>query len=172
MFSRLPYAEEIGLSKDIPVKMVRPEFLDFVNYNICKAYSEMHGKDAAVGFFRRVGEIGFQEMRKMVDFPSSDPYEVLKTVGEFLERMGYMSRIQLTKVEEGEVIIEMFGVSVVKSSISLVEGGASPSHFMTNLMFAALKEVSGVHADIYDLTLEQPSAETGYGMEKWVLEKI
>jgi len=160
------------LSKDIPVKMVKPEFLDFVNFNICKAYSERHGKDEAVGFFRRVGEIGFQGLRKMVDFKSSDPYEVLGTVGEFLEDMGYMSKIQLTKVEEDEVIIEMFGVSVIESSIRLTEGGASPSHFMTNLMFAALKEVSGVHADIYDLTLEQPSAETGYGREKWVLKKL
>ena len=160
------------MSKDIPVRMVRPKFLDFVNYNICKAYSEMHGKDAAVGFFRRVGEIGFQELRGMVDFPSSDPYDVLRTMGEFLEGMGYMSKIQLTKVEEDEVIIEMFGVSVIKSSIRLVEGGASPSHFMTNLMFAALKELSGVRADIYDLTLEQPSAETGYAKEKWVLKKI
>jgi len=160
------------LSKDIPVKMVRPEFLDFVNYNICKAYSEKYGREAAAEFFRRVGEIGFQELRKMVEFPSSDPYEVLRTVGKFLEDMGYMSKIRLTKVEENEVIIEMFGVSVIKSSIRLVEGGDSPSHFMTNLMFAALKEMSGVRADIYDLTLEQPSAETGYAKEKWVLKKI
>jgi len=160
------------LSKGVRVKMVRPEFLDFVNYNICKAYSEAHGKDAAEAFFRRVGEVGFQELKRRVGFPSSDPYEVLKTVGGFLERMGYMSKIQLTKVEENEVVIEMFGVSVIKSSIRLVEGGDSPSHFMTNLMFAALKEVSGVRADIIDLTLEQPSAETGYAKEKWVLKKI
>lgn len=43
---------------------------------------------------------------------------------------------------------------------------------MTNMMFAALKDVIGVRADIYDLTLEQPSAEKGYAKEKWVLKKI
>ncbi len=160
------------MSKDIPFKMVKPEFLDFVNYNICKTYSEKYGKERAEEFFRRVGEIGFEELNKMVDFPSSDPYDVLRTVGKFLEDMGYMSKIQLTKVEEDEVVIEMFGASVIRSSIRLVEGGDSPSHFMTNLMFAALKEVSGIRADIYDLTLEQPSAETSYTMEKWVLKKI
>jgi len=159
------------LSKDTPMKMVRPEFIDSINYNICKAYSELHGKDAAMNFFRRVGEIGFQELRKMVGFPSSSPHDVLRTVAEFLEKMGYMSKIRLTKVEEDEVIIEMFGVSVTKSSIRLTEEGASPSHFMTNLMFAALEEVSGVRADIYDLTLEQPSEETGYAKEKWVLKR-
>jgi hypothetical protein len=160
------------LDKDIPIKMVRPEFLDFLNYNICKTYSELHGKEKAEAFFRRVGEIGFQELKKMVEFPSLEPYDVLKTVAEFLERMGYMSKIKLTKVEKDEVIIEMFGVSVTKSSIRLLEEGASPSHIMTNLMFAALKELCGIHADIYDLTLEQPSAETGYGREKWVLKKL
>ncbi|MEM2927309.1 MAG: hypothetical protein QW220_06385 [Candidatus Bathyarchaeia archaeon] len=154
------------------MKMVRPEFIDFLNYNICKAYSELYGKEAAEAFFRRVGEIGFQELRKMVEFPSSEPYDVLRTIAEFLENMGYMSKIKLTKVEENEVIIEMFGVSVTKSSIRLLKEGASPSHIMTNLMFAALKELSGLHADIYDLTLEQPSAETGYGREKWVLKKL
>lgn len=162
----------IDLSKEVPVKMVKPEFLDFVNYNICKAYSEKYGKEAAEEFFRRVGEIGFGELKRMVEFPSKEPYDVLTTVGKFLEDMGYMSKIQLSKVEEGEVIIEMSGVSVIKSSIRLVDGGDSPSHFMTNLMFAALKEVSGVQADIYDLTLEQPSEETGYAMEKWVLKKL
>ncbi|MBS7609035.1 hypothetical protein KEJ19_00485 [Candidatus Bathyarchaeota archaeon] len=154
------------------MKMVRPEFIDFLNYNICKAYSELYGKEAAEAFFHRVGEIGFQELRKMVEFPSSEPYDVLRTIAEFLERMGYMSKIKLTKVEENEVIIEMFGVSVTRSSIRLLKEGASPSHIMTNLMFAALKELSGIHADIYDLTLEQPSPETGYGREKWVLKRL
>ena len=108
----------------------------------------------------------------MIDFPSIDPYEVLKTVGVFLEEIGYMSKIQLSKVEEDYVIIEMFGVSVIKTSIRMVDGGSSPSHFMMNLVFAALKEMSGVHADVYDLTLQQPSAKTGYAKEKWVLKKI
>ena len=160
------------MSKDLQFKMISPQFLDFVNYNICEAYSEFHGKDAAVVFFRRAGEIGFQELRKMVDFQSSDPHDVLRTVSEFLEKMGYMTKIRLTKVEENEAIIEMYGVSVAKSSIRLTKEGASPSHFMTNLMFAALKEISGVRADIYDLTLEQSSNETGYAREKWILKKI
>ena len=160
------------VSKEISVKMVKPEFLDFMNYNICKAYSQKYGKEKAEEFFRLVGEIGFKELRKMFEFPSNEPYEVLKTVGKFLEDAGYMSKIQLNKVKEDEIIIEMFGVSVIKSSIRLVESGHSPSHFMTNLMFAALKEVSGIQANIYDLTLEQPSEKTGYTMEKWMLKKM
>lgn len=158
--------------KEIPIKPIKPEFLDFVNYNICKAYSETHGKEAAEAFFRKVGRIGFQELRRRVEFPSREPYEVLRRVAGFLEEMGYLAKIQLTKVEEDEVIIEMFGVSVVNSSMRLVREGASPSHFMTNLMFAALEEMCGLSANIVDLTLEQPTVETGYAKEKWILKKI
>ncbi|MBS7638284.1 hypothetical protein KEJ49_05300 [Candidatus Bathyarchaeota archaeon] len=160
------------LEKEIPIKPIKPEFLDFINYNICKAYSETHGKEAAEAFFRKVGRIGFQELRSRIEFPSREPYEVLRKVASFLEEMGYLAKIQLTKVEEDEVIIEMFGVSVVNSSMRLVREGASPSHFMTNLMFAALEEMCGLRADIIDLTLEQPTAETGYAKEKWILKKI
>jgi hypothetical protein len=39
-------------------------------------------------------------------------------------------------------------------------------------MFAALKEVSGIQANIYDLTLEQPTETTGYAKEKWMLKQI
>lgn len=160
------------MDKEIPIKPIKPEFLDFVNYNICKAYSETYGKEAAEAFFRKVGRIGFQELRRRIEFPSREPYEVLRRVASFLEEMGYLAKIYLTKVEEDEVIIEMFGVSVVNSSMRLVREGASPSHFMTNLMFAALEEICGLRADIIDLTLEQPTAETGYAKERWILKKI
>jgi len=154
------------------VKQIKPEFLDFVNYNVCKSFSERCGKEAAADIFRRAGEIGFENLKSIVEFKSHEPYEVLRTVGEFLEEMGYMARINLTRVEENEVIIEMFGVSVIASSIRLTQEGASPSHIMTNLMFAALKDLCDVRADIIDLTLEQPSPESGYAREKWVLKKV
>jgi len=155
-----------------PVRQIKPEFLDFVNYGVCKALSDRYDKEAAVEVFRRAGEIGFENLKKVVEFKSREPYQVLKTVGNFLEEMGYMAKISLTKVEENEIIIEMSGVSVIASSIRLTQEGASPSHIMTNLMFAALKNLCNVRADIIDLTLEQPSAESGYAREKWVLKKI
>jgi len=154
------------------MRQIKPEFLDFVNYGVCKALSEKYGKEASVDIFRRVGEIEFENLKKIVEFKGYEPYEVLRTVGKFLEEMGYMAKISLTEVEENEVIIEMSGVSVIASSIRLTQEGASPSHMMTNLMFAALKDLCNVRADIIDLTLEQPSAESGYAREKWVLKKI
>lgn len=153
------------------VKQIKPEFLDFFNYGLCKALSERYGKEAAADLFRRTGEIEFENLKKIIQFKSHEPYEVLQTVGRFLEEMGYMAKISLTKVEENEVIIEMSGVSVIASSIRLTQEGASPSHIMTNLMFAALKDLCNVRAEIIDLTLEQPFPESGYAREKWILRK-
>ena len=154
------------------VKKISPEFLDFFNYGVCKSLSERFGKETAAEIFRRAGEIEFEELKKLVAFKSREPYEVLTTVGKFLEKMGYMARIELKRVEDDEVLIEMYGVSVIASSIRLTREAASPSHIMTNLMFAALKDLCGVRADIVDLTLEQPSPRTGYAKEKWILRKM
>jgi len=160
------------VSGRVSVKPINPDFLDFVNYAVCKALSERYGKDESAELFRRAGEIGFGELCRLVGFVSTDPADVLREVGMFLERMGYMARINLESVTENEVIVEMQGVSVIGSSIRLTREGASPSHIMTNLMFAALKEVCGMEASIIDLTLEQPSPVEGYAREKWVLKRI
>jgi len=154
-----------------PVRKISPEFLDLFNYGVCKSLSERLGKDAAAQVFRRAGQIEFEEMKKTSVFESREPFEVLRTVGKFLESRGYMARIELRKVERNEVIIEMYGVSVISSSIRLTEEGASPSHIMTNLMFAALENLCSIRADIVDLTLEKPSPESGYAKEKWILKK-
>ena len=158
--------------KRIFIKKIDPSFLDFVNYGVCSALSRTYGKEAAEKLFRLAGEIEFQELKKMISFEEKEPYIALKRVGEFLEKMGYMAKIKLTKVEENEVIIEMYGVSVIKSSKRLTNEGASPSHFMTNLMFATLKDLCDIRAEIKDLTLEIPAAEAGYAREKWTLRKI
>ncbi|MFB0543393.1 MAG: hypothetical protein ACETVR_01300, partial [Candidatus Bathyarchaeia archaeon] len=107
--------------KEQPIKEINPKFLDLFNYGICKALSERYGKEDAAEIFRSAGEIEFEELKKIVEFRSHEPYEVLKTVGGFLEEMGYMSEIRLTRVEEDEVIIEMSGVSVIESSIRLTQ---------------------------------------------------
>lgn len=170
----MSYVAGVPLSdnRDDLVRKISPDFLDLFNFGVCKSISERLGKDAAADVFRRAGEIEFEELEKTVLFQSREPYDVLRTVAQFLQREGYMARIELRKVEKNEVIVEMYGVSVISSSIRLTNQGFSPSHVMTSMMFAALKKLCGFRADIVDLTLEQPSAQSGYAKEKWILKKI
>lgn len=148
---------------------VDPRFLDLVNYGVCSALSRTHGREGAERVFRLAGEIAFKELNRRLRFESLEPYDVLRAIARFLEESGYMERIELTKVSPGEVIVNMYGVSVAESSKRLVDEGSAPSHYMTNLMFAALKELCGVKAEIIHLELDR---EKGTGKEKWVLSKI
>lgn len=152
-------------------KRIDPRFLDLINYGVCGALSRVIGKDEAAGVFRVAGEIAFTELKKSMDFKGMNPVAVLASIARFLEEAGYMARISLTRVTENEVIIEMYGVSVARSSKRLINEKASPSHFMTNLMFAALKDVCGVKADITDLDFDVPEKGLDHFREKWVLSK-
>lgn len=52
-----------------------------------------------------------------------------------------MKKIEIQRKSETEAIVDMYGVSVLDSSIKLTSEGKEPSHIMTNTMFAALDEL-------------------------------
>ncbi len=147
---------------------VDPTFLDLVNYGICRALNERLGKEATEQIFREVGRICYRRARDqgMIE-GKEDPLDALVEVARFLERMGYMERIVISRVSEDELLLDMYGVSVLRSSIELVDSGMAPSHYMTNMMFAALEE-HGVTAELVDLGFDP---EENHVREKWILKR-
>jgi hypothetical protein len=71
-----------------------------------------------------------------------------------LESVGYMERISIVNLSESEAIVEMFGVSVTKSSVDMLKVGRHPSHYMTNVMLAALKKL-GIRAELRDVDFDE-----------------
>jgi len=61
-----------------------------------------------------------------------------------------MEKILINKLSESEAIVEMYGVSVTESSADLLRAGKQPSHFMTNIMLAALRRM-GIQAELKDV---------------------
>ncbi len=147
---------------------VDPVFLDLINYGICRVLNERLGKEATEEIFREVGRVCYRRARErgLIE-RREDPLDTLVEVARFLERAGYMERIEVTKVSENELVLDMYGVSVLESSIELVESGMAPSHYMTNLMFAALEE-HGIAAELIDLGFDR---EGNHVREKWVLKR-
>lgn len=146
--------------------MVSPEFLDTLNYALCDAIHSVLG-DKAVEVFRLAGRRLYVELKeKGVVSPSSRPLDILQSIARYLEASGYVNRIVLQRVNDEEVIVEMFGVSVLRSSDRLVREKKQPSHIMTNTMFAALAEL-GYSAHITDLLLD---VEGNHVVEKWSLK--
>ena len=132
--------------------MIKPNFFDTINYSICQAVNELLGEESK-DFFKRVGECHLEEAleRGLLKIESDEkPLDVLIKIAKYLESTGYMEKISINKLSEKEAIVEMRGVSVTESSAKLLGEDKHPSHFMTNMMFAALKRI-GVQADLKDM---------------------
>ncbi|MCS7138124.1 MAG: hypothetical protein NZ941_07135, partial [Candidatus Caldarchaeum sp.] len=62
--------------------------------------------------------------------------------------------------------VDMYGVSVLDSSVKLTDEDREPSHIMTNTMFAALDEM-GYEAELIDLLFDK---EANHVREKWIIK--
>jgi hypothetical protein len=132
--------------------LIKPEFFDTINYSICQAVNEYLGEQSKA-FFMKVGEYHLDEalQRGVLTIEADEkPLEVLIKIAQYLESTGYMETISINKLSEKEAIVEMKRVSVTESSAKLLGESKHPSHFMTNMMFAALKRL-GVQADLRDM---------------------
>lgn len=135
---------------------------------MCDNLSRLLGKDKAEKFFREVGKTHYEELKKQglikVD---KDPLKTLESIVDYLQSSGYMRKIVISKLSESEVVVDMFGVSVLDSSMRLTDEGKAPSHIMTNTMFAALEDL-GHDVDIIDLAFDKGS---NHVREKWVIKR-
>jgi hypothetical protein len=138
------------------VSYIKPEFLDVINYAVCQAVNEyMGGK--ATEFFRKVGEYHLDEAlrRGLVRIePNDKPLDALIKIAKYLEAYGYMEQILINRMDEKAATVEMLGVSVTDSSAKLLGEKKQPSHYMTNVMFAALKRL-GVQAELKDMEFDR-----------------
>jgi len=135
---------------------VSAEFLDTINYAICRVVNDYLGEEASK-FFVKVGEYNLEEAlrRGLIKLdPNLGPLDNLIAVAKYLESAGYMEKISIVKLSESEAIVEMFGVSVTKSSVDLLKAGRHPSHYMTNIMLATLKKL-GIQAELRDVDFNE-----------------
>ncbi len=135
---------------------MKPEFLDAINYSICRAVNEHFGEKSA-GFFREVGEYHLEEASRR-GFVKIDhnrkPLDNLIEVAKYLEFTGYMDKIIIDRLSEDEALVEMHGVSVTASSVKLLKEHKHPSHFMTNIMLATLDKL-GIRAELEDTDFDE-----------------
>lgn len=135
--------------------MIDSDLLDILNLAICYASNE-YMKDKTAEFFRKVGEYHLEEAikRGYVKIESQDkPLDVLENVARYLESTGYMQQIIIQRFGDYEAVVEMKGVAVTRSSNEILTKGKQPSHFMTNIMLAALKRI-GVEAELEEVEFD------------------
>lgn len=65
-----------------------------------------------------------------------------------------MERVSIHRLSEKDAIVEINGVTVAESSARLLKEGNAPSHFMTNIVFAALKTYA-IQAGLKDMEYDE-----------------
>ena len=74
-----------------------------------------------------------------------------------------MQQIIIQRFGDYEAVVEMKGVAVTRSSNEILSRGQQPSHFMTNIMLAALKRI-GVEAELEDVKYRAMFSKTSRGL--------
>lgn len=162
------------VEEPVKPKQIKPEFLSLLNYSMCVAIAKHAGEETAQKIYEEMGEIMFEELKKELGITSTYPLTYFNQLARYLEDVGYMAKMEIKKVKENEFIMDGYGISVADVPARLeIENVRPYSHFMTNLMFAALKKQSNMKAE-----LRMPSEmfrrlkKLKHGTEIWVLSKI
>lgn len=95
--------------------------------------------------------------------PDDKPLDTLIKIARYLESVGYMEKIIINKLSENEALVEMHKVSVTRSSVKMLKENKQPSHYMTNIMLAALRKL-GIRAELKDVEFDE---EKCYFKEYW-----
>ena len=146
---------------------------DFINveiYAIYKAITEVSGEDGWKIMWRS-GELAFDQIEPTLDFPSREPLDVMRTVGEYLQRVGYLEAIELELKPGGLLEYQMINVPVRDSAVKLLEENAILPHWSTVMMVAALRKLCGVEAKMEAHDHRPELVNERESKERWILTK-
>jgi bifunctional DNA-binding transcriptional regulator/antitoxin component of YhaV-PrlF toxin-antitoxin module len=155
-----------------PIKYMDREFFDLETYALFSALNEIVGKKAWE-IALRGGEYAFAEVRKRLGIAETDPIALVKRLGKWLERMGY-ARIEIEKTGENEFLYTMYDTASrrgLRQTRKEKGEDAVLAHWSTVLMFAALKEMCKMKAEISHLDFAKEDKK-GPSVEKWTLSKL
>ena len=121
--------------------MIDDKFFDLELYGIYKAVNEKIG-DETWGIVWRSGEVVLDEIWDEINPDNStDVFAVLKNLGDYLGKVGYVDYIKVEKLSDSRVKYTMGKPVILPGAERLIKEGMVPPHISTSLMFAALKKL-------------------------------
>jgi hypothetical protein len=155
-----------------PIKHMDREFFDIETYALFSALNEIV-PEKAWEIALRGGEYAFAELKKRLNITEKDPIALVKLIGNWLEDMGY-ARIEIEQTKENVFHYSMYDTASRRGlrQIRKEKGNdAIMAHWSSVLMFAALKDMCNLKAEISHLDFAKED-DKGASVEKWVLSKI
>jgi hypothetical protein len=143
------------------------EFFDLEMFAIYKSINELLGKDSWKLVWR-TGEILISELRGRLGLQNKTPLEAMHILAEYLEKVGYVDKIEVRQIGEGDLEYAMSRPIIAPGAQRLIREGGVPPHLSTSLMFGALKLIFGMTAE---MTGEPVFQKDGGVVEKWKISQ-
>jgi hypothetical protein len=142
-------------------------FFDLEIYTIYKAIWENWGEKAWTVVWR-AGEILFDEINARLDLDISSPLEAMRGLADYLVNVGYFEAMHVTQTENDKLEYVMVDPAILPGAERIIDEGGVPAHISTALMFAGLKRLFGLRAEMIG---DPEFTEEGHAIEKWRLYK-
>jgi hypothetical protein len=144
---------------------IDPGFFDLEIYAIYRAIWENWG-DAAWKVVWRAGEVLFTEIHERLELDVSSPLTAMQGLADYLVNVGYFDDLQVRQVAEDELEYEMVAPAILPGAERIIAEGGVPAHISTALMFAGLRELFGLQAEMIG---EPRFTDDGRAIERWKL---
>jgi len=148
-------------------KPIDPTFFDLEIYAIYRAIWENWG-DEAWRVVWRAGEVLFDEIHEQLHLNTASPLEAMRGLARYLVDVGYFADMKVRQTAEDELEYEMVEPAILPGAERIIAEGGVPAHISTALMFAGLKKLFGLRAEMIG---EPEFTADGRAVERWKLFK-
>jgi len=143
------------------------EFFDLEIYAIYRAIWENWGDDAWKVVWR-AGEVLFDETHERLNLDTSTPLAAMQGLARYLVDAGYFADMKVRQTAEDELEYEMIDPAILPGAERIIAEGGVPAHISTSLMFAGLRKLFGLRAEMIG---DPVFTEDGRAIERWKLSK-
>jgi hypothetical protein len=147
---------------------ISEDFFDLELYAIYKSIHELVGGDSWKVVWRS-GEIMIAELRERLHLDQKTPFETMRLLGKYLEEAGYLDKLEVKETGPDQLEYVMSNPVITRGAQRLLKEGAAPPHISTSLMFAALKLIFGMKAEMIG---EPVFMKDGRAIERWKIAKM
>lgn len=142
-------------------------FFDLEIYAIYRAVWENWG-DEAWKVVWRAGEVLFDEIHEQLDLDTSSPLAAMRGLAHYLVDVGYFLDLKVRQIAEDELEYEMVDPAITPGAQRIIAEGGVPAHISTSVMFAGLKRLFGLTAEMIG---DPEFTDDGRAIERWKLFK-
>jgi hypothetical protein len=151
---------------------IQEHFFNAETYGIYMAARDLLG-DKGESLVWRSGAYVFKYIKNdLPDLTDKRPVEVVRIIGDYLVGQGYFSRIDITEIGPNQFYYDMYDAAIVDSIQRLIKDGGVLSHYSTALIFAVLKDVCKMWAELEHTMQPSENPAGNFARETWTLHPL